>query len=78
VQPQKVSRHGLTGVWRWVAMGVRVVVVLALVVLAFVLGRRYLKQQAEAKSPLGILKARLARGEITPEEYEQLRSQIAG
>jgi uncharacterized membrane protein len=50
-------------------------------VVAYVLGwrphRRWLAGQATAESPLDILKARYARGEISTDEYYTLREHLS-
>ncbi|HYG56758.1 MAG TPA: SHOCT domain-containing protein [Symbiobacteriaceae bacterium] len=66
------------GSWWWVAMGIKAVLVIALVIVAAILVRRAVKTRAEANSPLGILKTRLARGEISVDEYEVLKGKLQG
>jgi uncharacterized membrane protein len=52
--------------------------VVAIVVTAVVLIRRAIKSYNQSHSPLGVLQARLARGEITAEEFDTLRSKLQG
>ncbi len=59
---------GLGG-WLWMVLAIVLVVVVAWALVAAVAGR----DRAGVEDPAGILKARFARGEITPEEYEQAR-----
>lgn len=44
------------------------------------IGLRFLRRQentTETQTPLDILKMRYARGEITPEQYEQMKQDLA-
>jgi uncharacterized membrane protein len=68
----------LSGPWAYVAMGVWALIVVAVVITAIVLIRRAIKSYNQTHSPLGVLQARLARGEITAEEFDALRSKLQG
>jgi hypothetical protein len=59
------------GGWIWMVIGL-VVVVGGVVALVVVLGRR----KTAPQSPADILKARLAKGEITKEEYDKLKQDV--
>ena len=59
---------GLGG-WLWMAGGIVLVLLVVWAVVAAVAGRDRAGEEDAAR----ILKARFARGEITPEEYEQAR-----
>lgn len=65
-----------TSPWTWVAMGTHALVIAGLVVLAVVLVRRALKARPDANSPLAILEMRLAKGEVSVEEYDQAKSRL--
>lgn len=56
---------GLDG-WLWMAAWALVIVVLVILVIRQ-------PSRSSRDEPLDILRARLARGEITPEEFEQAR-----
>ena len=63
----------------WLVMGLGVLgfwVVIALVVRALLPGRAARTGAPPGPDPLSVLKERLARGELTPEEYEQRRRLI--
>lgn len=61
--------------WMWLVMGGGAIafwVVVALVIRAILPGREH-TSRLDAPEPMTLLKERLARGEVTPEEYEQRR-----
>ncbi len=73
--------YGMGWGWgMWLLMGVGMIafwVVVIFVIRALLPGRGGSKDAAAARpDPLTLLKERLARGEITPEEYEQRRRLI--
>jgi uncharacterized membrane protein len=68
----------LSGPWAWVLLGVRVLLAVAVVVVAVVLIRKAVKAYNAKNSPLGILQARLAKGEITADEFETLKGKLQG
>lgn len=72
--------HGMEGVgWGWVGLGIlHMVVFWGLVILAFAALLRWLGggSVGEARA-IDILKARYARGELTPDQFEQLRRELA-
>ncbi len=62
---------GLGG-WLWMILGVALLVVIVWAVVAAIPGRN----RSAADEAAHVLKARFARGEITPQEYEQARRLI--
>jgi len=64
------------GRWWWVPLAVQAVVTIALVIVAVIVIRRLLKNRPAPADPVSLLKDRLARGEITPEEYDDLRQRL--
>jgi putative membrane protein len=72
--------HGIGWGW-WFLMSVGMVAFWALVIwaiVALVRGTSPAPPEKDADRPLDILQRRLAHGEITPEEYEQLRDALIG
>lgn len=71
--------HGMLGAYGgtywWVAMAIRAVLLIGGIVLVYFLVKRYWKP-APAVTPLGELQLRLAKGEITAQEFEDLRKKI--
>jgi putative membrane protein len=51
-------------------------VVLAIIILAVYLMARSARQTGPGESPLDILKARYAKGEITKEEFDQMKRDL--
>ena len=64
--------------WWWVPMAIHAVIVIALVVIAVVVLVKVGRTIAKRNTPLGLLQMRLAKGEITAEEFESLRSKLQG
>ena len=68
----------MMGPWGWVFM----LIFWVLVIVALVYGVRWLAGRnrqggnAEGRTPLGILKERYARGEITREEFERMKKDL--
>lgn len=65
--------------WMWLVMGGGTLafwLVIALVIRALLPGRDRMTAGADRPDPLTLLKEGLARGEVTPEEYEQRRRLI--
>lgn len=71
--------HGLEGIgWGWLGLGVlHMALFWGLVLLAFVALLRWLGTGSRAEPrAMDILKARYANGELTREQFEQLRREI--
>jgi len=72
---------GYFGGW-WIVMMIGMVVFWGLIIAGLVLLIRYLAAQTPARAvpgtPVDILNRRLAAGEISTEEYENLRRKIEG
>ena len=65
--------------WMWLVMGAGTLVfwvVVILVVRALLPNRGLQSSEAQRPDAVTLLKERLARGEVTPEEYEQRRRHI--
>jgi putative membrane protein len=72
--------HGMEGIgWGWIGLGlVHMVVFWAFVILVFAALLKWLGGGAAGKSSaMDILKARYANGEITREQFEQLKRELA-
>ena len=72
--------HGMEGVgWGWVGLGIlHMVLFWGLVILAFAGLLRWLGGGTlDEPRALDILKARYARGELTREQFEQLKRELA-
>ncbi len=68
--------NGLGG-WNWM-MGLMGLIWIALIVLGFYLVYVFINGKGARRSdPLDILKERLARGEITEEEYDRLKEKLS-
>jgi uncharacterized membrane protein len=69
------TMNGWMSVWMWIPM----VLIVALLILGTVAALRGLSAGAprESEDPLAIAARRFARGEITKDEYETLRSTLA-
>lgn len=64
--------------WWWVPTAIHAVITIALVVVAVIVLVKVGRAIAKRNTPLGLLQMRLARGEITAEEFENLRSKLQG
>lgn len=72
--------HGLEGIgWGWLGLGLlHMVVFWALVILASAALLRWLGAGSDGEPrAIDILKARYAKGELTREQYEQLKRELA-
>jgi putative membrane protein len=79
---QYQDHYGMMGNWWWIwftGIGGFIVLVLVIYLLAYTLrsgGRGARAPEAPCETPLDILKKRYAKGEITREEYEQMRRDL--
>lgn len=64
---------GFGGMWLWLILGLIALWVLAACAVRWMIGPR---DYAPSSDPIRILDARLARGEITAEEYRRLHDQL--
>lgn len=72
---------GMEGMgWGWLGLGmVHMVVFWALVILAFIALFKWLGLgSTDGPSAIEILKARYAKGELTREQFEQIKRELAG
>lgn len=72
--------HGVEGIgWGWLGLGIlHMVLFWGLVILAFVVLLKWLGGGSLSEpSAMDILKARYANGEVTREQYEQLKRELA-
>lgn len=74
--------QGGAGWLGWIAMGLSMLALVAIVVVLFLAAARSFGQNSDVESPspgaLSILKERLARGEISQEEYTEQSHLIRG
>ena len=71
--------HGMEGIgWGWLGLGLlHMVVFWGLVILALVALFKWMVGGAGTSSAIDILKARYAKGELTREEFERLKRELA-
>ena len=64
--------YGYGGGWMWIIF----VIIIALLVYFLVQASKKESEQISTETPLDILKKRYAKGEITKEEFEQMKEDI--
>jgi putative membrane protein len=84
MDPGNPMGWGSSGWAWWMPMGLRMLIFWGLVIVVLILLARWLRTQgrphAEAQpveTPLDVLKKRYARGEITKEEFDRIKQDLA-
>jgi putative membrane protein len=62
--------------WRWMGSGMWLFWILVIAFVVFFVARRAETPGSESETPMEILRKRLARGEITEEEFDRLKKKI--
>lgn len=70
------TMHGMSCGWSWIFMGFWWVFLIAVVVFGVQLARKK-NGMLQSKTPLDIIKERYARGEISKQEFEDMKKDIS-
>ena len=75
-----LTTYGWAGTWPFLAVAIALKLALwALIVTALILGVRWLRRQGphgHSSTPLEILRARYARGELSRQDFESMRQDL--